>query len=210
MICMNKLYMQYAKCTHCASEYVRNALCSILCKLHALCPLKKKLCSIQNTLCIMQKALCICIHHSECKQIFWLRRCHMKVSAYFAQGKRNEWEFSRCPCQNSFFQNCRTDIEVDPASQEWTYSTKRSVYILWWEKLSFMAGPLGICHHCDKGNILRNKYLAAQSWIRIPIKIEFHEFPIKEFHLFSFLRYPLKGSNSSNTRIWLVWLLKSC
>ena len=73
----------YANCTHCASE--------------------KKLCSIQNTLCIMQKELCICMHHSECKQIFWLRRCHMKVSAYFAQGKRNEWEFSRCPCQNSFF-----------------------------------------------------------------------------------------------------------
>ena len=73
----------YANCTLCASE--------------------KKLCSIQNTLCIMQKASCICMHHSECKQIFWLRRCHMKVSAYFAQGKRNEWEFSRCPCLNSFF-----------------------------------------------------------------------------------------------------------
>ena len=71
----------YANCTHCVSE--------------------KKLCSIQNT-------LCICMHHSEFKQIFWLRRCHMKVSAYFAQGKRNEWEFSRCPCLNSFFQNWRT------------------------------------------------------------------------------------------------------
>ena len=180
----------YANCTHCASE--------------------KKLCSIQNTLCIMQKALCVCMHHSECKQIFWLRRCHMKVSAYFAQGKRNEWEFSRCPCLNSFFKtDVRTNIEVDPASQEWTYSTKHSLYILWWEKLSFMEGPLGICHHCDKGNILRNKYLVTQSWTRIPIKIEFHEFPIKEFHLFSFLRYALKGPKFSNTRIWLVWLLKN-
>ena len=51
------------------------------------------------------------------------------------------------------------------------------------KKNIFVDEPLGICHHCDKGNILRNKYLAAQSWMRIPIKIEFHE-----FHLFSFLR----------------------
>ena len=127
----------------------------------------------------------------------------MKVSAYFAQGKRNEWEFSRCPCLNSFFSKL-----TYARTLKWTLQVKNEhipqsiLFTFYGGKNSILwRGPLGICHHCDKGNILWNKYPVTQSWTRIPIKIEFHEFPIKEFHLFNFLRYALKGPKSSNTRI---------
>ena len=125
----------------------------------------------------------------------------MKVSAYFAQGKRNEWEFSRCPCQNSFSKLPDGHRSGPCLSRMNIFHKAFCLHFLVAKTQFYGWASWNLPSLCDKGNILRNKYLAAQSWMRIPIKIEFHEFTINEFHLFSFLRYTVKGSKSSNTRI---------
>ena len=154
----------YANCTHCAPwkrSYAVFRTHYALCRRH------------HAHVCITASAS----RFSDWGDVTW-RFLHILHKAKGMNGSFRDVRVS------TLFQKRRTDNEMDPACQKWTYSTKHYVYIFLWEKKNiFVDEPLGICHHCDKGNILRNKYLAAQSWMRIPIKIEFHE-----FHLFSFLR----------------------